>query len=156
MDVPSGVLYLKIPIGRTCMDSMASPIPLHAKITNLHVTISTYHYDINNFNNHVRQIGNYLAARGEIVPDLLDRLIREYITTPDSAIADYNIRRQDAYEEGIKITAEQLTEGGEVFCGNCDQALEPENPGGIKNHNARSGRKIPKREELKIPKMGKP
>ena len=113
MDVPSGVLYLKILIGRARMDSTASAIALRAKISNLHVTISTYLFDIVKFNNHVRQIVNDLAARGEIAPDLLDHLIRAYRTTPDSTFADYIIRRQDAYEEGLKITAEQLMEGAE-------------------------------------------
>ena len=54
IDVPSGILYLKILIGRARMDSTASAIALRAKITNLHVTISTYFSNINKFNNHVR------------------------------------------------------------------------------------------------------
>ena len=111
MDFPSRILYLKILIGRARMDSMVSAIALRAKISNLHVTISTYLFGIVKFNNHGRQIVNDLVARGEIVPDLLDHLIRAYMTTPDSTFADYIIQRQDAYEEGLKITTEHVMEG---------------------------------------------
>ena len=87
MEIPSEILYLKILIGRTCMDSISSVIALRAKISNLHVTISNYLYDNTKFNNHVRQIVNDLVARGEIVPDFLDHLIHAYQTTPDSTFA---------------------------------------------------------------------
>ena len=111
MDVPSGILYLKILIGRACMDSTASLIALHARIYNLHVTISTCLFNIVKLNNHDRQIVNDLAARREIAPDLLDHRIRAYRTTPDLTFADYVIRRQGAYGEGLTITSEQLMEG---------------------------------------------
>ena len=113
MDVPSGILYLKIIIGRARMDSTVSAIALRAKISTLRVTISTYLFDIVKFNNHVRQIVNDLEARGEIAPDLLDHLIRAYRSTPDSIFADYIIRTQDACEDGLKITTKQLMEGAE-------------------------------------------
>ena len=66
MEVPSEILYLKILIERSRMESMASVIALRARVSNLHVTISTYLFDIVKFNNHVRQIMNDLAEEEKL------------------------------------------------------------------------------------------
>jgi hypothetical protein len=70
--------------------------------------IPTINNDITKFNEHVMDLIKSLEARGGKTEDLLANLFKAYSTVPDKIFVDYIGKKEDAYDEGEDLNAEQL------------------------------------------------
>jgi hypothetical protein len=105
---PSGSCLLKVIIGKSTVDTIATVHVLRNSIANLEVKMKEMNGDVKAFNLHVTQVRNSLIARGETVNELMLNLFKGYAAVDDEAFTRYIGRKQDAYEDGTVITAEAL------------------------------------------------
>jgi hypothetical protein len=108
MGQPSGSCFLKAIIGKSTVDTIATVHVLRNAIANLEPKMKELQGDIKAFNLHVTQVRNSLIAQGEPVNELMLNLFKGYSAVDDEAFARYIGRKQDAYEDGVDITADSL------------------------------------------------
>jgi hypothetical protein len=105
---PSGSCFLKAIIGKSTVDTIATVHVLRNAIANLETKMKEMNGDVKAFNLHVTQVRNSLIALGEPVNELMLNLFKGYSAVDDEAFTRYIGRKQDAYEDGVEITAESL------------------------------------------------
>ena len=104
----SGICLLKVMIREGHLDTNATTSMIRTKLSNLDVYISTIGNDITKFNAYVKMLQDTLRARGEMTSDLLTNLFKGYGACSDRNFVDYIRRKQERYDEGEEVTANQL------------------------------------------------
>lgn len=104
-----GVLYLKVIIRASAIDTNATETSLRTQVGNLDKYIATVDYDIPKFNQHVHHLVSSLASRGAPAPELLTNLFKAYAIVKDTTFQQYMASREDKWEDGESdITPEKL------------------------------------------------
>lgn len=107
-ELPSGLLYLKVLIRESYLDSNATTSMIRLKLSNLDSYIHTVGNDISKFNAHVKVLLDTLAARGETTQDLLTNLFKGYGACSDKKFVEYIGLKLSDYEEGKDLTSAEL------------------------------------------------
>jgi hypothetical protein len=105
---PSGPCFLKVIIGKATVDTIATVNVLRNSISNLVSKMTEYNSNIKLFNNHVTYLKNSLTSRMEDVPELMMNLFKGYASAADDDFVRYIQNKKDAYEDGTKMTTDQL------------------------------------------------
>jgi hypothetical protein len=103
--LPSGLLFLKILIRESYLDSNATTSMIRTKLTNLDAYMGGVGNDIDKF---VQTLLEALNARGETTTDLLTNLFKGYATCSDKTFVRYISGKQADYEEGKNMDAMEL------------------------------------------------
>jgi hypothetical protein len=106
--LPSGLLFLKIVIRESYLDSNATSSMIRTQLTNLDTYIGQVGNDINKFNKHVQTLLEALNARGETTTDLLTNLFKGYAACSDKTFVRYISDKQAEYEEGRNFDPVEL------------------------------------------------
>ena len=77
-------------------------------MTNLDRYLPTIGQDITKFNTYMKLLTDGLRSRGEVTNDLLIDLFKGYSACSDREFIEYIKRKEDSFEEGKKITPDQL------------------------------------------------
>jgi hypothetical protein len=105
---PSGACLLKVIIGKSTVDKIATVHVLRNTLANLEMKMKELNGNVKLFNLHVVQVRNSLIARGEPVNELMLNLFKGYAAVGDDSFVRYIARKQDAYEDGIPLSVEEL------------------------------------------------
>ena len=106
--LPSGLLFLKILIRESYLDSNATTSMIRTKLSNLDTYIGQVGNDINKFNKYVQTLLEALNARGETTTDLLTNLFIGYAACSDKTFVKYIADKQADYEEGKDLEPNEL------------------------------------------------
>ena len=106
--LPSGLLFLKILIRESYLDSNATTSMIRTKLSNLDTYIGQVGSDINKFNKYVQTLLEALNARGETTTDLLTNLFKGYAACSDKTFVKYIADKQADYEEGKDLEPNEL------------------------------------------------
>jgi hypothetical protein len=106
--LPFGLVFLKILIRESYLDSNATTSIIRTKLTNLDTYIGQVGNDIDKFNTYVQNLLEAIDARGEITTDLLTNLVKEYAACSDKTFVRYIADKQEDYEEGKNMYATEL------------------------------------------------
>ena len=106
--LPSGNLLFKVVLRESHIDTNATVSTIIARLSSLDTYIVTINSDIKKFNTYVKQQVDSLAARGQHSTDLLANLFKGYLAASDRQFTAYIKGKQERYEEGKIITANQL------------------------------------------------
>ena len=104
----SGVALLKVIIRESHLDTNATTNQIRTKLSNLDEYITTVNCDIGKFNQYVKLLIQSLTARNQSTSDLLINLFKGYSAVSDEAFRNWLVRKQEAHEEGIEITPDEL------------------------------------------------
>jgi hypothetical protein len=110
-DVPVGILYLKLLIGKASIDTKAKVLLLREQIANLHTKMGEFKGNVREFNTHVDQLRTALEGRGQQVDELIMHLFRAYEAVPDPNFLRFIQNQRDDYERAdnaVEITVEAL------------------------------------------------
>jgi hypothetical protein len=97
-DIPIGILYLKLIIGKASIDTKAKVLLLREQVANLHVKIGDFKGNVREFNTHVDQIRTALEGRGQRVDELTMHLFRAYETVQDPTFNRFIQNQREKYE----------------------------------------------------------
>jgi hypothetical protein len=111
---PSGIVFLKILIQESYLDSNATTGMIRTKLSNLDVYMAQVGNDIKKFNSYVTTMTKALAARGETSNDLLTNLFKGYAACSDKTFVKYIGDKQTDWEEGTTTTPAQLMDYAET------------------------------------------
>ena len=106
--LPSGLLFLKILIRESYLDSNATTSMIRTKLSNLDTYIGQVGNDISKFNKYVQTLLEALNARGETTTDLLTNLFKGYAACSDKTFVKYIADKQADYEEGKDLESNEL------------------------------------------------
>jgi hypothetical protein len=110
-EIPSGVCFLKIIIGKSTNDTISTVHVLRHSVSNLENKMLEFKSDISTFNLYAQHLRNSLLARGhDIEDDLLMNLFRAYSVANDEHFVLYIEQRQNAYEDGAVTLVDELME----------------------------------------------
>ena len=104
----SGVLFLKVIIRESHLDTNATTSVVRNQLMNLDAYMGKVGNDISKFNTHVQILVHKLAVRGEQTNDLLVNLFRGYGACSDRTFVEYMQRQQEKYDEGEDITPTRI------------------------------------------------
>jgi hypothetical protein len=104
----NGPAFLKAIIMTAHTDTRASSSHIRRSLTCLDSYMSTVNSDIEKFNQYVRLQLTDLAARGETTTDIVVNLFKGYLAASDTLFLEYIRQKQNAYEEGIDMTYQDL------------------------------------------------
>lgn len=104
----SGSCLLKVIIGVSHIDTMATVSQLRTRLSSLDTYMVAIQSDIDKFNLYVNTCLESLHARGESTQDLMVNLFKGYSKASDKAFKDYISKKEDFYEEGGAITTDDL------------------------------------------------
>jgi len=99
---------LKVVVGMAHVDTRATVNQIRASLGNLDKYMVRVQSNVEKFNQHVDTQVQALAARGETSDDLLVNLFKGYSYNSDSTFKDYIAKKEDAFEEGQDMDADQL------------------------------------------------
>ena len=105
---PSGVMFLKVMIRESHIDTNATTRHIREKLGSLHEHLSSVGYDIVKMNDYTKGLLLSLKARGEKTEDLIANLFKAYKTVPDKNFSRYVQAKEDEYDEGFIKEPEQL------------------------------------------------
>jgi hypothetical protein len=104
-----GLLFFKTIIMKSIIDTNATIVRLHGRLTKLPETMKQVGEDISAFNNEVQSILQSLLARGQMQPNsLLTHLFDGYESCSDHEFHDYIKRKKESLTDGALITPQQL------------------------------------------------
>lgn len=106
--LPSGILYLKVLIRESFLDTNATTSSIRTKLSNLDSAILTYGNNVTKFNAYVNTLVQTLASRGESSQDLLQNLFKGYASCSDRRFVAYIQKKQEDYDEGKPMTSASL------------------------------------------------
>ena len=106
--IPSGNLLLRVMIRESYVDTQATATAIRLKLSNLDSYIASVDHNVNKFNSFVKQQLAALAAHGQTTNDLLTNLFKGYSACSDPVFRRYIEQKKESYEEGSRITANQL------------------------------------------------
>jgi hypothetical protein len=97
--LPSGLLFLKIVIRESYLDSNATSSMIRTQLSK-DTYIGQVGNDINKFNKHVQALLEALNVRSETTSDLLTNLFKGNAACSDKTFVRYIADKQAEYEEG--------------------------------------------------------
>jgi hypothetical protein len=97
-DVPVGILYLELLIGKASIDTKAKVLLLHEQIANLHIKMVEFKGNVRELNTHVDQLHTALEGRGQQVDELIMHLFSAYKAVPDPNFLRFIQNQRDDYE----------------------------------------------------------
>jgi hypothetical protein len=103
-----GVMFLKCIISASHVDTNATIRITRERLSNVDKYIGQVDSDITNLNEYVKNLLDSLAARGATTEDLLANLFKGYAAASDKEFCKYIKKKQEEYDDGIDITAEEL------------------------------------------------
>jgi hypothetical protein len=98
-DVPIGIIYLKILIGKSSIDTKAKVLLMREQVSNLHMKMLDLKGNVREFNTYVDQLRTALEGRGQVVAELTAHVFKAYLTVPDPTFQRYIESTQNRYEE---------------------------------------------------------
>ena len=104
----SGALLMKVIIRQSSVDTNATTRHIRMKFTRLDSTFAKMNYDVEQLNLYVLTWLEGLAARGGTTTDLSTHLFKAYKTSPNADLVDYVKDKQNAFDEGANVTANEL------------------------------------------------
>lgn len=107
-DITSGPLLLKVIIRESDIDMNASIRNVRNKLSNLDKYLPSIEGNITKFNLYVKNLLAELNSHGEGTQDLLVNLFKGYSSATDKTFLTYIQHKEDEYDEGGKITADNL------------------------------------------------
>ncbi len=107
-ELNSGVLFLKVVIRESHIDTNATTSWIRQQLSSLDVLMVTAGYDIEKLNSHVMDLVQGLQARGQVTNDLLANLFKGYKAAQDKEFVAYIKKKEEDYEEGIDIEPDHL------------------------------------------------
>ena len=107
-DHVSGSLLLKVIIRQSSVDTNATTRHIRMKFTRLDTTFAKMNYDVEQLNLYVLTWLEGLAARGGTTTDLSTHLFKAYKTSPNPDLVQYVKDKQNDFDEGATITANDL------------------------------------------------
>jgi hypothetical protein len=110
-DVPIGILYLKLLIGKASIDTKAKVLLLREQISSLHTKMSDLKGNVREFNTYVDQLRTALEGRGQQVDELIMHVFKAYEAVPDPNFLRFIQNQRDEYERednAQEITVEAL------------------------------------------------
>ena len=106
---PSGTCLLKVLIGKSTVDTIATVYILRKSIANLGSKMHEFNSNIKLFNQYVGQIRQSLFAHGESTPELMMNLFEGYAQTGDADFVRYIQSIRDTNDDGRHpVTVETL------------------------------------------------
>jgi hypothetical protein len=106
--IPAGICFLKVIIGKASVDTIATVHVLRDSISQLPNKLLELNSDIKGFNNHVLGIRNALIARGQGVDELLMHLFKAYLRASDDDFVAFMKFQRNAFETGTATTVDSL------------------------------------------------
>ena len=106
--IPSGALLFKIIVGIAHIDTAATINHLRQKLSALDALMSTVNSDVEKFNSSVQLWVKSLRARGHEHSGLITSLFEGYTSATDRQFVAYIKKKEDAFEEGQPIDADEL------------------------------------------------
>ena len=106
--LPSGNLLFKVVLRESHIDTNATVLTIIVRLSSLDTYMVKINSDIKKFNSYVKQQVDSLAARGQHSTDLLANLFKSYLAASDRQFTAYIKGKQERYEEGKRITSNQL------------------------------------------------
>ena len=105
---PSGISLLKVIIGKSTIDTIATIDLLQNSLQNLEQKMMDYKSNIREFNLYVTQKRSALIARGHPPTELKRQLFKAYLKCGDEEFNRFINMKKDQYEEGEPITEDEL------------------------------------------------
>ena len=105
---PSGVLFLKVLIRESHIDTNTITRHIRKKLSELDKYLKTVGYNVVQLNDHAKDLMNSLRARGESSTDLVSNLFKAYKSAHDKNFRRYIAAKEDDYDEGYNMPPEQL------------------------------------------------
>lgn len=106
--VQSGIMLLKVIIGKASVDTHAKVLMLRQEIASLPYKMTELKGDVQAFNMYAQRKRDELLCRGEAADELVAHLFTAYLRSPDENFVRYVQAKKDKYEEDDLITADQL------------------------------------------------
>jgi len=107
---PCGILLLKVIVCESYIDTNATTSYIRGQLSSLDEYLPTVDYDIGKMNLHVQSLIEALNARGEMTADLLTNLFKGYKSAKDENFVNYINLKEEYYEEGNALGANELME----------------------------------------------
>ena len=107
-NLPSGNLLLKVMIRECQLDTNATTRTIRYRLSHLDDYLPTVSHDISRLNMYVKTLVKQLEASGETTSDLLVNLFTGYLSSSDKTFVSYIDRKLEDYEDGRKLTSDQL------------------------------------------------
>ena len=105
---PSGVLFLKVILRESHIDTRATVRHIRAKLNSLPLYMPSIQFNITAFNRYVLDLLEQLNARGEHTQDLLTNLFEAYKTVNDKDFQMFIKIKEQYYDEGNDIDPHHL------------------------------------------------
>jgi hypothetical protein len=105
---PSGICLLKVIIGKSTIDTIATIDLLQNSLQNLEQKMIDVKSNIKEFNLYVTQKRSALIARGHPPTELKRHLFKAYLKCGDEEFIRFINMKKDQYEEGEPITEDEL------------------------------------------------
>ena len=105
---PSGVMLIKLIVKEAHIDTNATLTRIRNEISNLDEYMIKIEYDVSKFNLHVQELMSQLSSRGAESNELLNNLFKAYSVCNDENFVRYIESRQNNYDDGADITAQEL------------------------------------------------
>ena len=106
--VSSGIMLLKVIIGKASIDTNAKVLLLRNEVASLPSKMSELKGDIQEFNLYAQRKRDELLCRGQSVDELVAHLFTSYLRSPDENFVRYIQTKKDKYEEDGSVTADEL------------------------------------------------
>jgi hypothetical protein len=105
-----GLCFLKLIVSTAQVDTIARVSVLRNSLKRLERKVTEYSGNLIDLHAYVRETMSNLAAYGEIMQDtdLVNSLFEEYEVVEDDKFQNYITNKQVSYEEGTRITPQQL------------------------------------------------
>ena len=106
--LPSALSLLKVIIRESFIDSNATTRILREQLSSMPFYLNKLGGRIPDLNQHVLTTVDQLAARGETSTDLVANLFKGYLSSHDRVFTNYIEKKQEDFDEGNNLTANQL------------------------------------------------
>lgn len=106
--MPPGNLLFKVIIRERHINTNATESSIRTKLSSLDVYMAQIDHDIPKFNPYAKHQLQALATRGATTNDILRNLFKGYLACMDQIFHIYIEKKQEVYEEGTNIAANEL------------------------------------------------
>ena len=103
-----GLLFFKVIVELTIVDTRATTTTIRNKLTMLPSKMDKLDDDVTKFNEYVQSLSDALNARGEKIDDLVVKLFAAYSTVSDKNFRQYIDSKENQYNEGTDFEASEL------------------------------------------------
>lgn len=105
---PSGLLFMKILIGKSSIDTKAKTLLLRNEISSLPSKMVELKGNVREFNVYVEHKRQQLLGRGQSVDELMAHLFNAYLRVPDQDFIRYIQTKKDGFEEEDDMEVDEL------------------------------------------------